>query len=79
MVTKSGGVVSGGVTGPLTRFPHISGLNARFDAAVADGWCWRAEAKGEADAGDGRCSATLPKQGATDGQIIEYELICWLL
>ena len=64
MVTKSGGVVSGGVTGPLTRFPHISGLNARFDAAVADGWCcWRAEVKGRADAGDGHQKALAP-QGA---------------
>ena len=31
------------------------GLNARYrrriNAAVADGWCWRAEAKGEAESG----------------------------
>jgi len=71
-----------GAASPIPGSRTVRGLSVRcrrIDAAVADGWCWRAEAKGEADAGDGRCSATLPKQGATDGQIIEYELICWLL
>ena len=28
----------------------------RIDAAVADGWCWGAEAEGEALAEDGLCS-----------------------
>ena len=28
----------------------------RIDAAVADDWCWHAEAEGEAIAGDERCS-----------------------
>ena len=36
--------------------------NRRRHAAVADDWCWGAEAEGEAIAGDGRCST----QGAAE-------------
>ena len=54
------------------------GLNARYrrriNAAVADGWCWRAEAKGEAESGDGH--STTPTQSAAEYR--EYELI-WLM
>ena len=62
------------ITGPLARFLHICHFGAdtrqvcgypRIDAAVADGWCWRAEAKGVADTGDGR-SAALSTQGAVE-------------
>ena len=41
------GVGSGGLWQDSRTFWS---LNAQFDADVADGWCWRAEAKGEADA-----------------------------
>ena len=45
------------------------GLYAGFPrivaAAIADGWCWRAEARGEADAGEGR-SAVLSTQSAAE-------------
>ena len=47
----------------------------QIDAAVADGWCWGAEAEGEAIAGDAH-SATLSTQSAPEYR--EYELI-WLL
>ena len=59
------------ITGGLWRDSRtFRGLNARdprrIDAAVADGRCWRAEAKGGADAGDGCCSAALSTQSAAE-------------
>ena len=63
--------------GPLPESCTFRGHNARdprqIDAAVADGWCGRAEAEGEANAGDGH-SATLYRRGARQSR--EYELIC---
>ena len=44
---------------------HHAG-DPRIDAAVADNWCWGAEAEGQAIAGDGRCLT----QGAA-----EYERV----
>ena len=42
----------------------------RINAAVADGWCWRTEAKGGVDAGDGRAqhvsSALDPGRGRVE-------------
>ena len=75
---SGGGVVSGDITGHLARFPHaFRGLNARYalgeSTAVADGSCWRAEAKGGADAGDGH-SAALSAHRARQSR--EYESIC---
>jgi len=43
----------------------------RIDAAAAAGWCWRAEAKGAATAGDGRCSAALSTQSAVSQSAAE--------
>ena len=61
MVTqKSGGGVDITTSSPLpdSRTCTYRGHNVRgprIDAAVADDWCWGAEADGEAIAGDGRC------------------------
>ena len=35
---------------------HDAEDSRQIDAAVADGWCWGAEAEGEALAEDGLCS-----------------------
>ena len=62
----------------IWRIPaRISGpkcpICPRESTAVADGSCWRAEAKGGADAGDGR-SAALSAHRARQSR--EYESIC---
>ena len=81
---SNGNAKSGGdgvdITGPLARFPHILGPAyiyapyPRTDAAVLDGWCWRAEAKGGADAGDIRLLAALSTQSSAE-QGVRLDLV----
>ena len=48
----------------------------RIDAAVADGWCWRAEAEGEGHAVEAETEQRSRREARQS--IREYELI-WLL
>jgi len=45
---------------PIPAHAHIGAIMPQ--TAVADDWCWGAEAEGEPIAGDGRCST----QGAAE-------------
>ena len=64
MVTQKVAVVSVDIiTGNLCPIPAHAHIGAIMpETAVADDWCWGAEAEGEAIAGDGRCST----QGAAE-------------
>ena len=68
-------LVSGVGAGGLWRDSRtFRGLNAQFDADVADGWSWRAEAKGEVDAGDGHSPALSTSRRRARQSIREYIL-----
>ena len=71
----------GDITGGLWRDSRtFRGVNARYprriDAAVADGWCWRAEAEGEGHAVEAETEQRSRRRARQ--RIIEYELI-WLM
>ena len=72
LTQKSGvGVVSVDIiTGKLCPIPAHSHFGAIMpetlgEPTLGDDWCWRAEAEGEANAGDGH-SATLSTQSASE-------------
>ena len=68
---SGGGVVSVHIiTGSLCPIPAHSHFGAIMpetlgEPTLGDDWCWRAEAEGEANAGDGH-SATLSTQSASE-------------
>ena len=60
----------------LTFRGHDARDNRRIDAAVADGWCWRAEAGGEGHAVEAETEQRSRRRARQS--IREYVLI-WLL
>ena len=60
---------------PAQTYRGHHARDPRIDTAVADDWCWGAEAEGQAIAGDGRCSCARRRARQS---MREYELI-WLL